>query len=88
MKFWPDCNGVLGFWGFVGTGAGMIGVVPSANKIVVFQVAQVYVPKVLAVKITPAEVQGLWAQIEIASFLANLQTTASVHMNDALLKAQ
>ena len=73
---------------FVGTGAGMIGVVPSANKIVVFQVAQVYVPKVLAVKITPAEVQGLWAQIEIASFLANLQTTASVHMNDALLKAQ
>jgi hypothetical protein len=72
----------------VGTGTGGSAIMPSGNKIVVFQVAQVYVPKTLAVKVTPAEIQGAWGQIEVASFLANLQNTASVHMNDALLKAQ
>lgn len=73
---------------FLATGAGSNGIAPSGNKLVVFQVAQVYVPKKLAVNITATEVQGLWSQIEMASFLANLQANASVHMNDALLKAQ
>lgn len=69
-------------------GIGEVAMVPNKGKIVVFQVANVYVAQKLTVKIPPQAIAGLWSQIEVGSFLAHLQATAKVKINDALLKAQ
>jgi peptidyl-prolyl cis-trans isomerase D len=60
----------------------------SKGKLVVFQVTDVYMPQKLTVQIPPQVINGLWTQIEIGSFLANLQAAAKIKTNDALLKAQ
>lgn len=67
---------------------GKANAVSSNGKIVIFQVTQVYSPSKAAVQIPTEAISGFWNQIEIGSFLANLQRDAKIKTNDALLKAQ